>query len=88
MGAVRFAASEVADSCLECHEDEYGPMAEGWLADFEREKTAAEGRAGADAIRDLIGRLEKVRPIHNIEYAMKVLRSQGGGETSPGTKEP
>lgn len=94
------AEEEIVPLCVFCHEEEYTPTAENLLRDLE-----VAARRAADALRtkgrssprtaameEALELVERLRPVHNADYAFAVYRALSGdganqGESKKATDE-
>jgi hypothetical protein len=72
---------EILPLCMDCHdEEEHTEAVKTRLAEFEALRGKAESASGTPS--EAIDKLEKVRPIHNMQYAIKILRNLEGGKNT------
>jgi len=96
-GPRSFGADEIVPMCVDCHDEEYGPVTEKLLADLaasaRKARAAAEsagngpgatGGSSTDArALEALDLLERIRPLHNAEYALEVYRKMSGEAEDP-----
>lgn len=68
--------------CVNCHEEEFMPKAEAWLAELAAARQRAGSAAPSDAKAEMLRRLDKVHPFHNGDFALEVLKSIEAGPPS------